>query len=82
MLENVGTAFRKFLLVIVVILAAALFVSVLTVLVAVITIAVIAIVFALIIAPKETKDFFNLPGRSSTLGLKPSLKLFRTAERS
>ena len=31
MLENVGTAFRKFLLVIVVILAAALFVSVLTV---------------------------------------------------
>lgn len=62
MLENVGTAFRKLLLIIVVILAAALFISVLSILLTVITTAIITMVFALIIAPKETKGFFKSAG--------------------
>ena len=58
MLEKTSQAFRKLIVILIFILAIALLICTLSVLFSVLTLAVIATLTALVIAPKETRQFF------------------------
>ena len=59
MLEKLGQTFRRFVLVLIFVLALTLLVSALSILLSVLTLAVLAILVALITSPQETKRFFS-----------------------
>lgn len=58
MLEKTSQAFRKLIVILIFILAIALLICTLSVLFSVLTLAVIATLTVLVIAPKETRQFF------------------------